>query len=493
MFQVWHDEKTDKGRKRKNNQDYVGSFEPVDEADLRVSGRLYVVADGVGGASKGDKASRYAVEKVLFEYYRMTDIPPEERLRRLIRQAGNEINNFAEDSPTFMRMATTIVAAVVLDNQLILAHVGDSRAYMIRDGITTQLTEDHSWVSEMVRSGVMTEEEARSSKKKNRITRSLGGERNVKVDINRYQLQVGDKILLCSDGFSQYASQDQISRLVADGDAEEITERMIGFANRSGGSDNISVSLLEIHPSTYEAPTIRRELAAPDPLSDMPTDPGISGHRQSRRERKPFYLDRWFILGGAAVVVVIALFSLTLMFVKILSGGGSSTQQAGGGLDSGYTPILSTLTPEPTISNTIASSTKTIVGPTATSKSPDNATFTPTPTFTPTLDPKELEKRPGDLITCRYEIKEKDREFHPGKPLTMVDLLDLTYTRLDNKEIGDPIDFEPYALNIRCADIVENANCTYEPGTYNAEVGWLLDFPGIKRGVCKAVEGVVIE
>ena len=259
---------THPGQKRTHNEDFITFFEPLDKADINDSGNLYIVADGVGGASKGERASQYAAQKVQFEYYRNPNDSPEIRLAELLQLVGNDINTFAEESPQFMRMATTMVAAVVRNNYLTVANVGDSRAYLIRDGIANQITRDHSFVSEMVRDGVMTEEEARVSKKKNRITRSLGGERDVRVDIfDDISLTEGDKILLCSDGFSQYANRKTVAALVAEGTPDEIVARLIAHANKNGGSDNISVILFEMVPDHLAVP-----LAGEGAAGDLPKD-----------------------------------------------------------------------------------------------------------------------------------------------------------------------------------------------------------------------------
>ena len=237
---------TNVGRKRDHNEDFITHFTPSDENDLKLSGSLFIVADGVGGASQGEKASKYAAENVLYEYFNRPEESSQDRLRYLIQDAGNQINSYAEEGERFMRMATTMVAAVILDNKLILANVGDSRAYLIRQNVANQITKDHSFVAEMVRDGFMTEEEARVSKKKNRITRSLGGERDVRVDVfDDIILAEGDKILLCSDGFSQYATKETIIALAQNGTPDEIATRMVAHANAQGGSDNISVTLIK--------------------------------------------------------------------------------------------------------------------------------------------------------------------------------------------------------------------------------------------------------
>jgi len=233
------------GRKRSNNEDFATFFEPDSLEALRANGSLYIVADGVGGAAHGERASRYAAEKVMYEYYQGSQDPPGERLIRSIRQAGNEIYDFAEREHT--RMATTIVAAVVRENILTVASVGDSRAYVISGGSVSQVTQDHTEVAQMVRDGLLTEEESKRAKGKNKLSRSLGGEQDVLVDLYEdIPLVPGDKILLCSDGLTRYARQEDLLSMAGQGSAAEIASRMVDFANQHGGADNISVIVISV-------------------------------------------------------------------------------------------------------------------------------------------------------------------------------------------------------------------------------------------------------
>ena len=221
---------THPGRKRRNNEDFADFFEPTRLEDLQASGDLYIVADGVGGAAKGEKASRYAAQKALFDYYLYPNIEPGERLVRVMRQVGNEIFDYAENRSNEGPMATTMVAAVVSGTKLIVASVGDSRAYLIRGGVARQLTEDHT-----------------DPGKRNKLTRSMGGELNVEVDVfNDIPLKTGDKILLCSDGLTRYVNRENLATLTAEGTPEAITNRLIEFANHSGGADNVTVILVEV-------------------------------------------------------------------------------------------------------------------------------------------------------------------------------------------------------------------------------------------------------
>jgi protein phosphatase len=236
------------GRKRQNNEDFIALFEPEDSDELRASGCLYIVADGVGGAIRGEKASRYAAQKVLFEYYRHPELSPHERLRESMCQAGNDIYNYAQDNHD-SPMATTMVAATIKGDTLTIANVGDSRAYLIRGKKVEQITHDHNLVGEMLRDGLITEAESHKSKVKNLLTRSLGGEFAVHVDIfPEIPLLPGDRILLCSDGLTRYARREDLYALSSQGSSEEVVNKLIAYANHKGGADNISTIFIKIDP-----------------------------------------------------------------------------------------------------------------------------------------------------------------------------------------------------------------------------------------------------
>ncbi len=238
------------GRKRPNNEDFVTFWVPSNPEVLETSGCIYIVADGVGGASEGERASRFAAENVKHEYYQMEGLEPGERLRRAFLSANNQIFQYAEMGGGQRRMATTMVAAVIVKNQLWVANVGDSRAYLIRDGKANQITHDHNTIGELLKNGMLTDEEAFLSKGKNHLTRSIGGDPQVHVDVFRpLALQSGDQILLCTDGLTRYVRSADLARLTSQGSPEEIVERLVDFANQHGGADNVSVLFASIGPS----------------------------------------------------------------------------------------------------------------------------------------------------------------------------------------------------------------------------------------------------
>lgn len=239
---------SDIGRRRANNEDYAGAHEPQDTAELERSGRLYVVADGLGGHEMGEKASQYAVEFLLAMYYKTPELPADVRLRDIILQANQNLVAYARrNMAPGEKTATTLVAAVVRDHSLLVANVGDSRAYLLRKGEISQITHDHSLVGEMLRAGTMTETEAQQSKFQNRLTRSVGGALSLEVDVYPpIELQPGDTILLCTDGLTRYATAQDLLSEASHGTPREITERLIRFANERGGEDNITVSVIQV-------------------------------------------------------------------------------------------------------------------------------------------------------------------------------------------------------------------------------------------------------
>ncbi len=259
------------GRKRTNNEDSIAFYEPGDPVLLETRGRLFIVADGVGGEDHGEIASQYAVLSVLYNYFRESQRNISETLETEIRRVCRDIYSYTHREDQYSRMATTFVAAAIWKNELIVANVGDSRAYIIRHGHINQLTHDHNYVAEMVRNGVLSPEEAKTARGKNKLTRSVGGETDVTVDIfTGLTLQEGDRIILCSDGLTRYAEDEKILELAQIGTPEQAVNAMIRYANECGGEDNISAALIEVGLLT-ETNQLRRkgEIQKPQSLEQM--------------------------------------------------------------------------------------------------------------------------------------------------------------------------------------------------------------------------------
>lgn len=238
---------SDIGQKRRYNEDYVGFYEPDQLSDLEVHGRLYVLADGVGGAAAGDLASRYAVNKIIYTYYQQNIHQDHAiRLRAAIEAANADV--FARNSARSdqREMATTVVAAVVHGNQLVVANVGDSRAYLIRGSIIEQITEDHSLMAEMISDGVISAEQAATHPYRNVILRSVGASETVQVDLFSRQLAPEDIVILCSDGLTRLVSNQELVQIARSFHPAEAAQQLIALANERGGDDNITVSITRI-------------------------------------------------------------------------------------------------------------------------------------------------------------------------------------------------------------------------------------------------------
>ena len=241
---------TDVGQKRKMNQDYVFASEgPVGNLP-----NLFTVADGMGGHNAGDYASSHAVRILVDEIREDADYNPVKVIRHAIEAANTEIRNRAQEDENLRGMGTTMVVATIVDQYAYVANVGDSRLYVIQDGIR-QVTRDHSLVQEMVRMGELTAEEARNHPDKNIITRALGAEKTVDVDFFDMRLEPGSTILMCSDGLSNMVEDKKMEEIILNSD-EDITwkgDTLVQEANNNGGKDNIAIILIE--PFTNEVET----------------------------------------------------------------------------------------------------------------------------------------------------------------------------------------------------------------------------------------------
>ena len=241
---------TDVGQKRKMNQDYVF----VSEGPVGNLPNLFTVADGMGGHNAGDYASSHAVRILVDEIREDADYNPVKVIRHAIEAANTEIRNRAQEDENLRGMGTTMVVATIVDQYAYVANVGDSRLYVIQDGIR-QVTRDHSLVQEMVRMGEISEAEARNHPDKNIITRALGAEKTVDVDFFDLKLEKGCTILMCSDGLSNMVEDEKIQEIISDpeADIDQKGSPLLREANQNGGKDNIAVVLVEPFTNEVEA------------------------------------------------------------------------------------------------------------------------------------------------------------------------------------------------------------------------------------------------
>jgi protein phosphatase len=285
-------EKTDTGLQRRDNEDNSFARAPV-----------FVVADGMGGAQAGEVASKIAVDA--FAQGLPDTGSPEERLATRAREANQRIYELSRQQRERAGMGTTLTAAYLGDEDLSIAHVGDSRAYLLRDGELTQLTRDHSLVDDLVKLGKLTEEQAAEHPQRSIITRALGPEASVEVDTWTYPMRGGDLVMLCSDGLTTMVPKERVAEILKSGDGLARTaDALIAEANRAGGRDNVTVVLIRLEEvgrdadvdqptmvgvastqattDSASAPTVARR-ATPPPAPAPP--PGAATTRPSPRAR----------------------------------------------------------------------------------------------------------------------------------------------------------------------------------------------------------------
>ena len=254
---------SDVGLVREINEDELGVFDEYRETlDLSNDvvdrkGRLYAVADGMGGHAAGEVASHKAMDVLFKHYYEDMDIDLGRGLEQAFWAANAEIYAQAAANSEHSGMGTTLVAAVIQDDGLLIANVGDSRAYLIENGQARQLSQDHSWVSEQVEAGLLTEAEAQVHTYRNIITRSMGSRPDVDVDSFGETLEVGDALLLCSDGLSNEVQATEIARIVSEAeDSAEAAGLLIDLANERGGHDNTTAVVIRVVEMVAEKPSL---------------------------------------------------------------------------------------------------------------------------------------------------------------------------------------------------------------------------------------------
>jgi protein phosphatase len=243
---------TDVGRKRKGNEDSVF---------VNPECNLFVVADGMGGHAAGEVASRLAVDAIN-DFVVLTGGDDEitwpfgldetmsydgNRLKTAVRFANKKVLEATRERTEYEGMATTVAAVLVDGDSANLAHVGDSRVYLMRDQTLSQLTSDHSWINEQIQSGVISADQARSHPLRNVVTRALGGKPDLQVDMQVHRMNMGDVLLLCSDGLTTMLPDEEIARVMAlhEGDIGAAAHALVDAANARGGEDNITVLLLK--------------------------------------------------------------------------------------------------------------------------------------------------------------------------------------------------------------------------------------------------------
>ena len=308
---------TNAGKVRKNNEDSLLTGEGKDEA-------LFAVADGIGGFEAGEVASRIAISV-------LEDLAPGESLERAVKEANRRILVAARGDEKLSGMGTTIVAArfSVGDRagetaSAEISHVGDSRAYLLRGGELAPVTEDHSLVAELVRSGDLTRVQASEHPQKNLITRALGAEDEVQVDTAVLPVETDDRVLLCSDGLTDMVPEAKVGELLAAPDPQGAARALVNAALDAGGADNVTVVVVDVKKSGEERPrSDTQEMRSLSPGVEAPPAPrrapgrrGVGGQAPSakgrQRGKKRSAAVRaltWVVRALAALMVIGALLS----------------------------------------------------------------------------------------------------------------------------------------------------------------------------------------
>ncbi len=237
--------KTDLGNVRENNEDKFDFFEPTEPTLLAERGSVYAVCDGMGGHSAGQIASELALKTFLKAYYSLELPDIDTALHTAVLSANALVREVAQAIPGRRGMGTTLTAAVLVEREAHVVHVGDSRCYLVRGETIQQVTDDHSYVMEQVRQGLMTLAEAQYSPYRNVITRSIGMEQ-VEPDIYRVPLEPGDRLVLCTDGLTTHVTDQTIAEVVRSHSPSAAAQRLVEMALEEGGSDNVTVIVVQV-------------------------------------------------------------------------------------------------------------------------------------------------------------------------------------------------------------------------------------------------------
>ncbi len=378
-LQITFAQGTDVGVVRDHNEDWVMIKDPSDPA-LQRKGRLFIVADGMGGYQAGEVASRIAGETVQREYYADPSADPTARLRNAVQAANGEVYRSAQGSTSHAGMGTTMVVTALIDNKAYIASVGDSRAYVIHQNVLSQITQDHSFVGEQIRAGILTKEQARVHPQRNVITRALGSQSTVQVDTFVGELLEGDVLVMCTDGLTGHVPEDRILNVVTQLPPEQAVAQLIQMAKDDGGTDNITAIVLRVGPPLHNG-----AITAPVPQPQGETTMVVMPQPQAKAtlaraavtpKRKGGVGVVWFVVG-----VLIALMAVGAVGVVALSMSGSLLR----GFWGAATPTATTALPPalPTATPMKATATVTPPAPTSTIAPTFTSTFTPTPTHTP--------------------------------------------------------------------------------------------------------------
>jgi protein phosphatase len=237
---------SDKGLRRASNKDSYGVFPEDIHSFMNPKGQLFIVADGIGGLIDGKEASEYAVDIVQKTYFSNQKDEIAKNLLDAFEKANKKICQTLNATDPFQKIGTTCTALLVTQNQAYIAHVGDTSIYRVRENEIVKLTEDHTEIADQVRTGVLTREEAKHHPESSVLSRALGSESDVEIEIHEsVPIQGGDRFVLCSDGLGKISSEE-IKDIVISKSPQEASEKFVQMANERGGEDNITVLVLHL-------------------------------------------------------------------------------------------------------------------------------------------------------------------------------------------------------------------------------------------------------
>ena len=239
---------SDRGNIRINNEDIGLFFRIADDSSGSEKGSLMLVADGMGGHQAGEVASKLASEVIVQEYFNNgNNATIEKNLSRAFSAANKKIFDLASSSKKYNGMGTTCTAVLLVEDNIYYAHVGDSRAYILKNNTISRITEDHTYVNELIRTGNISPAEAATHPQRNVLTNAMGTKPEVRIDSNKYSevFSDRDRLLICSDGLYEYLADDELATILRSKPISEAAESMIDEAKKRGGHDNITVVIAE--------------------------------------------------------------------------------------------------------------------------------------------------------------------------------------------------------------------------------------------------------
>jgi serine/threonine protein phosphatase PrpC len=295
---------TDRGLIRKVNEDSVLVHPTEDElaqADIPPAGRMCIVADGLGGHRGGQIASSTAVQKIVHYYYAQHELPPLEALHAALAQTNQDIAHIGQQQPELAHLGTTVVVLLTQGDHAYMLNVGDSRAYLWRQGQLRQLSTDDSWVEQQVRLHALSPDQARTHTQRNLLTQFLGTARAIEPHVAQFQLVPGDRLLLCTDGLTGVLDDTRLGQVLHSADLGGLPAYLIELAKQHGSEDNITAAVGE-----YRAP------GAPASSAAQANDAG-QGWRSQRR-------DVLLITIGGALILVVILVIVGILATTLITG-----------------------------------------------------------------------------------------------------------------------------------------------------------------------------